>query len=113
MNEFGEKTRAIFQEVYWCMLCNRVDKPLEDNHIYSRISKSPLNCIRLCKDCHRTMDCFNQETGIKGRPHRIKQLKATLHFLVGRINYQFSTYDKVFMERIGDDLQELLKSEII
>lgn len=113
MNEFGAKTKYLFNDVRYCMLCDRVDMPLEDNHIYGRISKSPINMIRVCKDCHAFMDCFNQETGIKGRKHRIAQVRKTLLYLIGEKKYQFTTYDKIFMERIADDLQELLKESII
>lgn len=55
-NEFSKETKQFFYISRYCMLCGRVDLPIELHHICWRISNSPLNCIRICKTCHEKID---------------------------------------------------------
>lgn len=49
-NEFASEVKLLWPR--HCMVCGRSDQPLEDHHIYGRVSSSPLNGIRVCKECH-------------------------------------------------------------
>lgn len=105
--QFDEETRNLNVFHPYCRKCNR-NTECSLHHIYGRISKSAINSILLCGECHREADRFNRITGIKGTPFRKELLKLQLKFLVEQ-QYRFNDDDKEFLTVIQQDIIDILQ----
>jgi len=96
-NSFSDKTRLLFLDTQYCLDCGSNQMP-EIHHISGRQSKSPLNAIVLCHDCHAR--CGHNELEEK------KYFEIALLFLM-QIGYSFTDDDIKFVEK-NDRLYSVL-----
>lgn len=87
-NPFSNKTRLLFIHVHSCSKCGK-NQSLELDHIYGRVSNSPLNVSVLCRKCHMG----KVADGYLGK---IVQLKKTSDFLKNN-GYKITKKDKNFL----------------
>lgn len=93
-NPFSDKTRALFMYCYECWVCGR-NQSLEINHIFGRMSDSPLNASVLCRDCHSTVGhSWEEERNL---------LRKTILFLRAQ-GYKLTKEDELFLESVGNRL---------
>lgn len=100
-NPFSQKTRNLFIDIRACVKCKRSDRGIEHDHIFGRISNSPLNLSPLCTKCHYE----KIKDGLEGKT---EQLKWTVNYL-NKQGYVLKEKDYRFLEAIEQEYKEKLK----
>ena len=90
-NNFTSKTRTLFMDVYGCSKCGS-NQMVELDHIFGRLSNSPLNASPVCRECHQD----KVESRMKGK---LMQLGWTLKHLV-KGGYDLQRKDYIFLKDI-------------
>jgi hypothetical protein len=97
-NNFSNKTRQLFTDVYGCFLCgmNINHYGLELHHIWKRINNSPLNASIVCHKCH-------EDGKIHSKEYREKLFNKTLLYLHSQ-NYKMNDKDEAFLKLACNEL---------